>query len=83
MFSTFPIDDYIVREELNIKKNKDRDIILLRLNKNVKHIIIKTDDNVLCYNISFEIGKQKNFEDNNLYEFDTQQDEKISDWIII
>ena len=83
MFSTFPIDDYIVREELNIKNDKDRDIILLRLNKDVKYIILKTDDNILCYNNSYEVGEQRNFEDNNLYEFDTQQDEKTSDCIII
>ena len=83
MFSTFPIDDYIVKEELNIKNDKDRDIILLRLNKDVKYIILKTDDNILCYNNSYEVGEQRNFEDNNLYEFDTQQDEKSSDCIII
>ena len=83
MFSTYPIDDYIVREELNIKNDKDRDIILLRLNKDIKYIILKTDDNILCYNNSYEIGEQRNFEDNNLYEFDIQKDEKTSDCLII
>ena len=83
MFSTYPIDDYIVKEELNIENDKDKDIILLRLNKDVKYIIQKTDNNVSCYNNSYEIGEQRNFEDNNLYEFDTEQNEKSSDCTII
>jgi hypothetical protein len=83
MFSTYPIDDYIIKEELNIEDDKDRDIILLRLNKDVKYIIQKTENNVSCYNNSYEIGEQRNFEEHNLYEFDTDQEEKTSGCIII
>ena len=83
MFSTYPIDDYIIKEELNIEDDKDRDIILLRLNKDVKYIIQKTENNVSCYNNSYEIGEQRNFEEHNLYEFDTDQKEKTSGCIII
>ena len=82
MFSTIPIDDYIIKEELKIENDKDRDIILLRLNKDVKYIIQKADD-ILCYNNSYEIGEQRNFEENNVYEFETQQEEKNSECIII
>jgi hypothetical protein len=84
MFSTYPIDDYIIKEELNIEDDKDRDIILLRLNKDVKYIMQKTDG-ILGYNNSYEIGEQKNFDDNNVYEFDTSQDqdEKNTECIII
>ena len=83
MFSTYPIDDYIIKEELKIEDDKDRDIILLRLNKDVKYIIQKTDNNISCYNNSYEIGEQRNFEESNLYEFDTDQEEKTSGCIII
>ena len=84
MFSTIPVDDYIIREELKIENDKDRDIILLRLNKDVKYIMQKTDG-ILGYNNSYEIGEQKNFDDNNnnVYEFDTSQDEKNTECIII
>jgi hypothetical protein len=43
-------------------------------------------DGILGYNNSYEIGEQKNFDDNNnnnVYEFDTSQDEKNTECIII
>ena len=49
MFSTIPVDDYIIREELKIENDKDRDIILLKLNKDVKYIMLKTEE-ILVYN---------------------------------
>jgi hypothetical protein len=82
MFSTIPVDDYIIREELKIENDKDRDIILLRLNKDVKYIMQKTDG-ILGYNNSYEIGEQKNFDDNNVYAFGTSQDKKNTERIII
>ena len=79
MFSTIPVDDYIIKEELKIENDKDRDIILLRLNKDVKYIMQKTDG-ILGYNNSYEFGEQRNFDDNNnVYEFNTSQDEKINE----
>ena len=73
MFSTIPIDDYILKEELNIENNKDRDIILLRLNKDVKYIMAKTEK--LFSNELFS-------KDNHLYEFEHHQTEKNSECII-
>ena len=51
--------------------------------KGKPHIIQKTDNNISCYNNSYEIGEQRNFEESNLYEFDTEQEEKTSGCIII
>ena len=82
MFSAIPVDDYILREELKIEDDKDRDIILLRLNKDVKYLMLKTNG-ILGYNNSYEIGEQNNFEEYNVYEFNTSQDEKNSECIII
>ena len=42
MFTTIPIDDNILKEELKITNVNDRDFILLQLNKDVKYIIRKT-----------------------------------------
>ena len=82
MFSTIPVDDYILREELKIEDDKDRDIILLRLNKDVKYLVLKTDG-ILGYNNSYEIGEQNNYEEYKVYEFDTSRDDKNNECIII
>ena len=41
MFSSIPIDEYIVKNELGINNENDADIILLQLNKEVKYILKK------------------------------------------
>ena len=41
MFSSIPIDEYIVKNELGINNDNDADIILLQLNKEVKYILNK------------------------------------------
>ena len=78
MFSTVPIDDYILKEELGIENDKDRDIILLRLNKDVKYILLKTGN---------KFGNELIINENQLYELDSQQtsqqSEKNSECIII
>ena len=78
MFSTVPIDDYILKEELGIENDKDRDIILLRLNKDVKYILLKTGN---------QFGNELIINENKLYELDSQQtsqqSEKNSECIII
>ena len=80
MFSTIPVDDYILREELKIENDKDRDIILLKLNKDVKYIVQKADnDQNDTINLYYK-GKQCNIEE---YEFDSKQKEKDMDCIII
>ena len=80
MFSTIPVDDYILREELKIENDKDRDIILLKLNIDVKYIFQKAD-NPKNENINiYYKGKQCNIEE---YEFDSKQKEKDIDCILI
>jgi len=41
MFSSIPIDENIIKEELGIQDENDIDIILLQLNKDVKYILSK------------------------------------------
>ncbi len=74
MFTSIPVDDHILKDELDIQNDKDRDIILLRLNKDVKYMMLKVGEN------NFEdISK----EENKLYEFDNQASETKSECIII
>ena len=79
MFSTFPVDDYVLKEELGIQNDKDRDIILLRLNKDVKYILLKTDNQLLSNELITNEHK--------VYEFDSRQtslqSERNSECIII
>jgi hypothetical protein len=44
MFSTFPINDSILKNELKINCEKDRNIILLKLNKDIKRILININN---------------------------------------
>ena len=74
MFSTIPIDDHILKEELGIENDKDRDIILLRLNKDVKYIMLK---------LGRRNENEISIDDKKLYEFDTQTPENKSECIII
>ena len=74
MFTSIPVDEHILKDELDIQNDKDRDIILLRLNKDVKYMMLKVGEN------NFEdISK----EENKLYEFDNQASETKSECIII
>ena len=79
MFSTVPVDDFLLKEELGIENDKDRDIILLRLNKDVKYILLKTDNKLL--------GNELLTNENKVYEFDSrqtsQQSERNSECIIV
>jgi len=73
MFSTIPIDDYILKKELKIEEEKDRDIILLKLNSDIKYLIQKTNKALNDINnfyddkneINNENDKQKNKEDSD------------------
>ena len=38
MFSNFPIDEKILKNEMKIKNSFEREIILFQLNKDVKYI---------------------------------------------
>ena len=74
MFSSLPIDDYILKDELKIENEKDRDIILLRLNKEIKYIMLKTENH-------FDNGIS--LEENSIYEFDAKYTEKNSECMIV
>ena len=41
MFSSIPINDYILKNELNILNENDRNIILFQLNKDIKRVLKK------------------------------------------
>jgi len=43
MFSSIPIDDNILKDDIKIKSVKDRDFILLQINKDVKYILKKSE----------------------------------------
>ena len=43
MFSSIPVDENILRDYLEIKNIKDRDFILLQINKDIKYIIKKSE----------------------------------------
>ena len=45
MFSSIPIDENILKDELKINNINDRDFILLQINKDIKYIIQKTTIN--------------------------------------
>ena len=45
MFSSIPIDENILKEDLGINTPNDIDIILLQLNKDVKYILSKIQRN--------------------------------------
>ena len=79
MFSTIPIDDYILKEELKIEEEKDRDIILLKLNIDIKYLIQRNN------NVINDIKNTIFYDDDNLLnnEFDNQKNQEDSDCIII
>jgi hypothetical protein len=79
MFSTIPIDDYILKEELKIEEEKDRDIILLKLNTDIKYLIQRTN------NALYDININNLYDENNGInnEFDKQKNKTDSDCIIM
>ena len=71
MFSSIPIDENILKDDIKIKNVKDRDFILLQINKDIKYIIKKSEKNI---NSSFnEIILEQNKNKNKL----EQKDPKI------
>ena len=66
MFSSFPIDENIIREELEIKNDIDVDLILLQLNKEVKYILskLRTNDKKIRKNGNFT--KKDTYQINNI-----------------
>ena len=71
MFSSIPIDENILKDELKIDNIKDRDFILLQINKDIKYIIKKARkiNNVSIYEISSNKEEEKNDESSNCIVF--------------
>jgi hypothetical protein len=44
MFSSYPINDNILKNDLKINNEKDRDIILFKLNRDIKRILQKLNN---------------------------------------
>ena len=63
MFSSIPIDDNILKDDIGIKNVKDRDFILLQINKDIKYII-KKSEKVMTTSIN-EIILDKNINNKN------------------
>ena len=45
MFSSCPVNDEMLQKDLGIENEKDRDIIIMRLNKDVKYILRRVNNN--------------------------------------
>ena len=63
MFSSIPVDENILKNDIKIKNVKDRDFILLQINKDVKYIIKKSEKNL--YTSINEINLEKMKQNNN------------------
>jgi hypothetical protein len=79
MFSSIPIDDYILKEELKIGEEKDRDIILLKLNTDIKYLIQRTNNELN------DINNNNFYDENNEInnEFDKRKNHADLDCIIM
>ena len=45
MFSSYPVNDEMLKKDLGIENEKDRDIIIMRLNRDVKYILRRVNNN--------------------------------------
>ena len=63
MFSSIPVDENILKNDIKIINVKDRDFILLQINKDVKYIIKKSEKNL--YTSINEINLEKMKQNNN------------------
>jgi len=84
MFSSIPIDENILKDDIEIKNVKDRDFILLQINKDIKYILKKSERIV---NTSLnEIILDKNINNknkNNIKEDSNEENEEYSNCLII
>ena len=60
MFSSYPINDYILKNDLYIYKENERDIIIFQLNRDIKSILKRIDKNNLL-----TVNNSKNEIENN------------------
>ena len=84
MFSSYPIDENILKEELYIKNINDRDIILLQINKDIKYIIQKKNKSLYSSAPLNEVRfSKKNYSIRNLKEKEENKEKEESSNCII
>ena len=80
MFSSYPIDENILRNELNIININDRDFILLQINKDIKYIIQKTKKIINSSSSLNEIRfSKKNYSIKDFKDEDNEQNRQKND----
>ena len=61
MFGNFPIDSNILKNAIGITNEKDRDLILLRLQKDVKYLSLKSKNERNFSNPKIQNTYEQNF----------------------
>ena len=82
MFSSIPIDENILKDNLEIKNVKDRDFILLQLNKDVKYILKKSEKS-LRTSLNEIVIDNNNKNENNIEEKYNKEKEEYSNCSIL
>ena len=84
MFSSYPIDENILKDELYINNINDRDFILLQINKDIKYIIQKTKKLMKSSSSLNEVKiNGKNYRVNSLEEDDDKEKKEESSGCLI
>ena len=65
MFGNFPIDSNILKDSIGITNEKDRDLILLQLQKEVKYLTLKSRNSKNNSNLKIYKKYETNFKENN------------------
>ena len=82
MFSSIPIDENILKDNLEIKNVKDRDFFLLQLNKDVKYILKKSEKS-LRTSLNEIVIDNNNKNENNIEEKYNKEKEEYSNCSIL
>ena len=84
MFSSYPIEENILKDELCINNINDRDFILLQINKDIKYIIQKTKKLMKSSSSLNEVKiNGKNYRVNSLEEEDDKEKKEESSGCLI
>lgn len=67
MFSSFPINDNILRNDLHIYNEKERDILIFQLNRDVKSILKKIDKNNVFVTTNSSNSDSNNYDICNIF----------------
>ena len=65
MFGNFPIDSNILKDSIGITNEKDRDLILLQLQKEVKYLTLKSRNAKNISILKIDKKHETNFKENN------------------